>query len=101
MKQTILDRAARGILSAGLLATAAGCVHAVTVQIPNPTRTGSVIPNRIPNPDDRTASHFGLPPGTFTSEASLVSVDAQGHVVANALRVDGHQRGLAGERAGR
>lgn len=89
----ILSQLVKSSLVAAALATG-GCVHAVTVQIPNPLTRG-LVPNRIPNEDQSTANYFGLPYNTFTSEASLVSLDAQRACFNVVLRVDGEHAPLA------
>jgi hypothetical protein len=87
-------RSTRIVLALVLLASS-GCVSAVTVQIPHPLTRGGVVANRIPQSDYDRASYFGLPPNTFTSEASLVTLDAQRACFALTLRVDGDQANLA------
>lgn len=85
-------RILNGIVStamvAAAVATTGGCVSAVTITIPNPLTRG-LVANRIPNADESTASYFGLPYGTFTSEASLVSLDPQRACFNVVLRVEG------------
>jgi hypothetical protein len=100
MTHPILTHAMSRTLVALALATAGGCVHAVTVQIPNPLTRG-LVANRVPNPDESTARYFGLPDNVFTSEASLVSLDPQRACFNVVLRVDGEHANLATPQAWR
>jgi len=65
---------------------AAGCMHASDVEIRNPIATRSIDPNRIVKPHDFSERQRGLPPGTMTDMAELVSVDEKRVCVALALK---------------
>lgn len=83
-----------GVLASVML-TASGCVTAVTAQIPHPLIRGSVAPNRLQQADYDRASYYGLPSNTFTSEATLLSLDAQRACFGVTLRIDGDHANLA------
>jgi len=77
-----------------LIAALNGCVNAVTVQIPHPVKYG-LQPNRIPQSDIERSNYLGLPSNTFTSEASLISVDANQVCFGVTIRIDGDRAQLA------
>lgn len=85
---------ARALLLAAATLTGAGCVTAVTVQIPHPLTRG-LVQNNVPVADDERAAYFTLPPGTFLRTASLVQIDAQRVCFAVTLAADGNRTQLA------
>jgi len=74
---------------------AGGCVHAATMEVPNPVVSKSVPSNSIQFPNGYAESAHGLPTGTLTDEAALLSVDDAQICFKITLRSDGARADLA------
>jgi len=72
-----------------------GCVHAATMEVPNPVTSKQVPSNAIPFPRPYAENEHGLPGGTLTDEASLLSVDDSKICFKVTLRSDGQRADLA------
>jgi hypothetical protein len=74
---------------------AGGCVHAATMEVPNPVVSKQVPSNSIQFPNGYAESAHGLPTGTLTDEAALLSVDDNQICFKLTLRSDGARADLA------
>jgi hypothetical protein len=78
-----------------LALVAGGCVHAATMEVPNPISSKQVASNAIPFPQGYAESAHGLPTGTLTDEAALLSADDKQICFKLTLRSDGARADLA------
>jgi hypothetical protein len=74
---------------------ATGCVHAATMEVPNPMVTKQVPSNAIQFPNGYAEAAHGLPTGTLTDEAALLSADDKQICFKLTLRSDGARADLA------
>jgi hypothetical protein len=86
--------ASLSLLSA-VAAFSTGCVHAATMEVPNPVTSKQVPSNAIPFPRPYAEAAHGLPGGTLTDEAALLSVDNDKICFKLTLRSDGARADLA------
>jgi hypothetical protein len=74
---------------------AGGCVHAATMEAPNPIVAKQVPSNAIQFPNSYAEAAHGLPTGTLTEEAALLSADDKEICFKVTLRSDGARADLA------
>ncbi len=83
------------LLALGGAAVLGACTPTAMVRIHNPAQIGHVEPNRVQLTYARAESYSGLPPGTLSDEASLVSYQPSGACFDVTLRNEGDEAPMA------